>query len=69
MIIPAELMIDFEHVSYTVGEGDQESLRVCLKLSGSILGLPLTVVPLWNDGTALGTRISKNYIDAPTVYS
>ena len=50
-------MIGFERAVYTFSEGDEgctSQVRLCAQVTGSVLGLPLEVVPVWRAGTAVG---------------
>lgn len=50
-------MIGFDKAEYTFQEGDEGctmTVRVCLQIKDVILGLPLVVIPVWSEGTALG---------------
>ncbi|XP_064384978.1 uncharacterized protein LOC135333885 isoform X2 [Halichondria panicea] len=51
-----ELVIGFERAVYTFSEGGgvcTPQVRLCAQVTGSILGLPLEVVPVWRAGTAV----------------
>lgn len=61
---PVELTVGFEQEQYTFSEPDSGvSVRiatVCIVIpsSSSRLGVPLTVQPLWRDGSAIGINFS-----------
>ena len=61
--IHAELTVGFEMESYTFSEPDQGvNVRigeVCVVIAegSSQLGVPITIQPLWRDGSAIGNYL------------
>jgi len=52
--------VNLEQPSYSIIEG--ETVTVCLKVKGSVLGLPLVAVPVWTDQTAIGKSPTCTYM-------